>query len=72
MASAPSSFVSNVCSGNGATRPMSAGNTGLETQDEPQEVLNMCRRDMIALWHDEGVRDVLRRRKIRLEEGSGL
>ena len=59
-------------SGNGATRPMSAGNTGLETQDEPQEVLNMCRRDMIALWNDEGVRDVLRRRKIRLEEGSGL
>ena len=72
MASAPSSFVSNVCSGNGATRPMSAGNTGLETQDELQEVLNMCRRDMIVLWNDEGVRDVLRRRKIRLEEGSGL
>ncbi|KIK04848.1 hypothetical protein K443DRAFT_400733 [Laccaria amethystina LaAM-08-1] len=58
--------------GNGAARPMSAGNTGLETQDEPQEVLNMCRRDMIALWHDEGVRDVLRRRKIRIEEGSGF
>jgi hypothetical protein len=58
-------------SGNGA-RPTSAGNTGLETQDEPQEVLNICSRDMIALWHDEGVRDVLRRRKIRLEEGPGL
>lgn len=58
--------------GNGAMRPMSAGNTGLETQDEPQEVLNMCRRDMMALWNDEGVRDVLRRRKIRLEEGSGF
>ncbi|EDR02573.1 guanine nucleotide-binding protein alpha-4 subunit [Laccaria bicolor S238N-H82] len=49
-----------------------AGNTGLETQDEPQEVLNMCRSDIIALWHDEGVREVLRRRKIRLEEGSGF
>ncbi|KIK02627.1 hypothetical protein K443DRAFT_677470 [Laccaria amethystina LaAM-08-1] len=58
-------------SGNGA-RPTSAGNTGLETQDEPQEVLNICSRDMIALWHDEGVRDVLRRRKIRLEEGPGF
>ena len=35
-------------SGNG-----SAGNAGLETQDEPQEVLNMYRKDMNALWHDE-------------------
>ena len=52
-------------------RPTSAGNTGLETQDEPQEVLNMYRKDMIALWHDEGVRDMLKWRKIRLEE-SGL
>ena len=35
-------------SGNG-----SAGNAGLETQDEPQEVLNVYRKDMNALWHDE-------------------
>ncbi|KAF8970479.1 guanine nucleotide binding protein, alpha subunit [Flammula alnicola] len=53
-------------------RPMSAGNTGLETPDEPQEVLHSCRRDMMQLWNDEGVRDILRRRKIRLEEGSGF
>lgn len=53
-------------------RPMSAGNTGLETQDEAQEVLHSCRKDMIQLWNDEGIRDILRRRKIRLEEGSGL
>jgi hypothetical protein len=53
-------------------RPMSAGNTGLETPDEPQEVLHTCRKDMIALWNDESVRDVLRRRKIRVEEKSGL
>lgn len=53
-------------------RPMSAGNTGLETPDEPQEVLHSCRRDMIALWNDESVRDILRRRKIRVEEKSGL
>ena len=58
-------------SGSGAG-PTIAGNTGLETQDEPQKVLNRCRSDMIALWYDEGVRDVLRRRKIRIEEGSGL
>ena len=56
-------------SGSGA-RPTSAGNTGLETQDGPQEVLNMYRREMIALWHDEGVMDVLKRRKIRLKKRS--
>lgn len=53
-------------------RPMSAGNTGLETPDEPQEVLHACRRDMMQLWNDEGIRHVLRRRKIRLEEGGGF
>lgn len=64
---------SNIASVSGSSqRPMSAGNTGLETPDEPQEVLHACRKDLIQLWHDEGVRDVLKRRKIRLEEGSGL
>ncbi|KAJ3502754.1 hypothetical protein NLJ89_g8742 [Agrocybe chaxingu] len=53
-------------------RPTSAGNTGLETPDEPQEVLNSCWKDMVALWNDRGVREILRRRKIRLEEGSGF
>ena len=47
-------------------RPTSASNMGLETQDKLQEVLNMCRKDMVALWHDQDVRDVLRRRKISL------
>lgn len=55
-----------------STRPTSAGNTGLETADEPQEVLHQCRRDMIQLWADAGVRDILKRKKIRLEEASGL
>ena len=62
-------------SGSGSSttqRPTSAGNTGLETPDEAQEVLNSCRDDMMRLWYDEGVRDVLRRKKVRLEEGSGL
>lgn len=53
-------------------RPMSAGTTGLETKDEPQEVLNTCRRDIAALWNDPFVREILRRRKIRLEEFPGL
>jgi guanine nucleotide-binding protein subunit alpha len=40
--------------------------------DEPQETLNTLCGDMIQLWQDAGVRDVLKRRKIRLEEGSGF
>ena len=53
-------------------RPMSAGNTGLETPDELQEVLSSCRKDMIQLWNDQGIREILRRKKIRLEDASGL
>jgi guanine nucleotide-binding protein alpha-1 subunit len=53
-------------------RPISAGTTGLETKDEPQEVLHSCRKDIMALWSDPLVRDILRRRKIRLEEFPGL
>ncbi len=56
----------------GAGRPQSAGTTGQETQDESQAVLNQCRDDMIALWNDPTVRDVLRKRKVRLEESPGL
>ena len=53
-------------------RPISAGSAGLETRDEPQEVLHSCRRDIMALWDDPTVRDILRRRKIRPEEFPGL
>jgi guanine nucleotide-binding protein subunit alpha len=53
-------------------RPISAGNIGLETPDEPQEVLYSCRMDMIQLWYDQGIRDILRRKKIRLEDSSGF
>ena len=53
-------------------RPMSAGSTGLETKDEPQEVLHACRQDIMALWGDPNVRAILRRRRIRVEEFPGL
>lgn len=53
-------------------RPISAGSSGLETMEEPQDVLHRCRIDMITLWSDPLVRDILRRRKIRLEEFPGL
>ncbi|KAL0958015.1 hypothetical protein HGRIS_000188 [Hohenbuehelia grisea] len=53
-------------------RPMSAGNVGLESADEAQEVLHACARDMAHLWSDTWVRDTLKRRKVRLEEGPGF
>ena len=53
-------------------RPSSAGNTGLETADEPQEVLYSCQKDLIMLWNDQFVREILRRKKVRLEEFPGL
>lgn len=53
-------------------RPQSAGNTGLETIDECQSMLHHCRSDIVALWNDAVVRQVLRRRKVRLEESPGL
>ncbi|TDL24443.1 G-alpha-domain-containing protein [Rickenella mellea] len=53
-------------------RPLSVGNTGIETQDEPTATLHSCRHDMITLWRDPVVRDVLRRRKVRLEEQPGF
>lgn len=53
-------------------RPTSAGTTGIETQDEPTTVLYECRHDLMELWLNAFVRDVLKRRKIRIEEQSGL
>lgn len=61
---------SDGCSENG--RPNSTGYTGIETADEPQHVLYSCQRDMISLWYDEIVREILRKKKVRLEEVPGL
>ncbi|KAF8217694.1 guanine nucleotide binding protein, alpha subunit [Mycena galopus ATCC 62051] len=53
------------------TRPLGRGAADAE-RDEPQEALTACAPAMMALWADPGVREVLRRRKIRLEEGPGF
>lgn len=53
-------------------RPVSLGNMGMQTRDEAQEVIHSCSYDIMALWNDRLVREVLRRRKIRLEESSGF
>ncbi|KAI0341384.1 G-alpha-domain-containing protein [Trametopsis cervina] len=58
--------------GMGGGRPQSAGTHGQETQDESQAVLNQCGADMLALWKDGTVRDILRKRKVRLEESPGF
>lgn len=41
-------------------------------EQDPQEALTACAPAMRALWGDPAVREVLRKRKIRLEEGPGL
>lgn len=56
----------------GAGRPTSAGTAGIETKDEATVVLHECRSDLLCLWGDPAVREILRRRKIRLEEQPGL
>ncbi|KAG8216368.1 guanine nucleotide binding protein, alpha subunit [Butyriboletus roseoflavus] len=53
-------------------RPISLGDTGMTTRDEAQEVLHVSSDDITALWSNKFVREVLRRRKIRLEELPGF
>lgn len=53
-------------------RPTSLGDTTMTTRDEAQQVLHSCCDDIISLWSNKTVREVLRRRKIRLEELPGL
>jgi hypothetical protein len=40
--------------------------------DDPEHVMHACREDMLALWHDPVVRQVLRIGGVRLEEMPGL
>ena len=45
---------------------------GFDEWDEPTEVIYHCREEMMALWEDPTVREVLKRRKVRVEESPGL
>lgn len=40
--------------------------------DDPVHILVKCKGDMVRLWEDPGVQSVLKKRKLRLEESSGL
>ena len=59
-------------SADASSRPLSTGDAGLDSPDEAQEVLHACLDDMIELWHDNAVRRVLKRKKVRIEEFPGL
>ncbi|EPQ53703.1 guanine nucleotide binding protein alpha subunit [Gloeophyllum trabeum ATCC 11539] len=50
----------------------SMGDADGDIPPSPTSVLYRLREDIMALWTDRGVREVLRRRKLRLEEGPGL
>jgi guanine nucleotide-binding protein alpha-1 subunit len=42
------------------------------TNDEISSILTVCRDDIVALWEDPVVKDVLKDHNVRLEESSGL
>lgn len=52
--------------------PQRAWADALEARDEPQEMLHMLRQEMIQLWENKSVQDILRWKGIRLEQESGL
>lgn len=41
-------------------------------EEEAAKVLYACKDDMVSLWRDPVVREILHRRDVRLEEGPGL
>lgn len=43
-----------------------------DNPDDPEHVIHACREDMLALWRDLVVRQVLRIGGVRLEEMPGL
>lgn len=63
----------NVARGKGSIGGrLSNGSNSLDGPDEPTIVIHECCRDIQALWRDRSAREILRRRKIKLEEQSGL
>lgn len=55
-------------------RPISArpGTSDGRHKDDPTVVLAACKDDIVALWHDPIVREVLNKHNIRLEDSPGL
>ncbi|KAG8916116.1 hypothetical protein FRC00_000575, partial [Tulasnella sp. 408] len=49
-----------------------AGERKSAEKDDPFSIVNACRDDMVALWKDQSVQSILRRKGIRLEEMPGF
>ncbi|KAG6334212.1 hypothetical protein ID866_4883 [Astraeus odoratus] len=59
----------------GGTRPNSVDEDSSTTsiaRDEAQQVLHACCEDIATLWNNHLVREVLKKRKVRLEESPGF
>lgn len=58
--------------GTGSSHSSSSNLKARDFEVNAQDVLNSCRRDIITLWNDPLVRRILKKRKLRMEEQSGL
>ena len=57
----------------GSRRASSRPNTSeSRSRDDPTAVLAACKDDIISLWQDPVVRDVLKKHDVRLEDSPGL
>ncbi len=54
------------------TRPRRLGSRRRRRWDEPTAVLSACREDVMTLWNDEVVREILKRRGVDVEHMPGL
>ncbi|KAF9231559.1 G-protein alpha subunit-domain-containing protein [Melanogaster broomeanus] len=61
-----------VLRGNGPLAFLEDTDTGTPGRDEAQEILCACSDDIISLWNDNFIREVLRRRKMRLKGLPGF
>jgi guanine nucleotide-binding protein subunit alpha len=52
--------------------PKSVGSGEHQPVDDATEVIASCREDMKALWTDQTVRDILAKRRMRLQDSAGL
>jgi hypothetical protein len=48
------------------------GGIDASNPDDPVHIVRMCREDMVELWNDPSVQEILRRKKMRWHEWPGL
>jgi guanine nucleotide-binding protein alpha-1 subunit len=49
-----------------------SGKNGVSLTEELTTVLEACREDIVSMWEDQAVKDMLRRRMVRLQDMPGL